>query len=116
MRIATREYHTSPSKRNTSNEQSQLKKMCRDSWLDEDGDKEDLIERLVDYEKPAAGSGSRSSQKAKNKKRTRRRQVAAAICGVTICGVTKRANRATVAIAAMMIVNGGERRKKLRQS
>ena len=49
---------------------SQLKKICRDSWLDQDGDKEDLIARLVDYEKPAEGwgSGGSPSKRGKEKK------------------------------------------------
>ena len=53
---------------------SQLKKMCRDSWLDEDGDKDDLIERLVDYERPAGGLGSKNGRAATPKQRERRKR------------------------------------------
>ena len=48
---------------------SQLKKMCRESWLEADGDKEDLIARLVDYEKPAEGWGSGGSPKKRGKEK-----------------------------------------------
>ena len=48
----------------------QLKKMCKDSWLDEDGDKEDLLERLIEYEKPAEGWGRGGSSSGSGKKRT----------------------------------------------
>ena len=48
---------------------SQLKKMCKDSWLDEDGDKDDLIERLVEYEKPSGGWGSSGGPGSKKKKK-----------------------------------------------
>jgi hypothetical protein len=49
---------------------TQLKKMCKDSWLDEDGDKEDLLERLIEYEKPAEGWGRGGSSSGSGKKRT----------------------------------------------
>ena len=48
---------------------SQLKKMCKDSWLDEDGDKDDLIERLVKYEKPSGGWGGSGGSGSKKKKK-----------------------------------------------
>jgi hypothetical protein len=35
----------------------QLRRQCADSWLEEGGTKADMVERLVDYEKPAGGWG-----------------------------------------------------------
>ncbi len=53
---------------------SQLKKMCKDSWLDEDGDKDDLVERLVDYDKPPGGWGKRRSPTKQSPRRREKRK------------------------------------------
>ena len=33
----------------------QLRRQCEDAWLSAAGSKDDLVDRLVDYEKPAGG-------------------------------------------------------------
>ena len=41
--------------------ESQLRRQCKDSWVDETGTKRQMIQRLVEYEEPSGGWGGGGS-------------------------------------------------------